>query len=156
MTNDTATDPGPSTPTDAEDRFTRGARIQAQLDPGLTDSLRRALADIAPDFARYTVEFPFGDIYARPGLDLRARQIATIAALTTLGEQRRLEAHLRFALNIGVPREEIVEVLIQMAVYAGWPRAINALYTARDLFLTLDRSAAESAQAAGADRTADS
>ncbi len=82
------------------------------------------------------MEFPFGDVYARPGLDLRARQIATIAALTTIGEQRQLEAHLRFALNIGVARDELVEVLI----YAGWPRAINALYTARDLFLFPGRS----------------
>lgn len=124
---------------DSEDRFARGARIQAQLDPDLTEGLARALGEIAPDFARYTVEFPFGDVYARPGLDLRARQIATVAALATLGEQRQLEAHLRFALNIGVPRAELVEVLIQMAVYAGWPRAINALYTARDLFHSLDR-----------------
>lgn len=129
---------------DSEDRFARGARIQAQLDPDLTEGLRRALGDIAPDFARYTVEFPFGDVYARPALDLRARQIATIAALTTLGEQRQLEAHLRFALNIGVPREELVEVLIQMAVYAGWPRAINALYTARDLFHALDQATGDS------------
>lgn len=60
-------------------------------------------------------------------------------ALTTLGEQQQLQAHLRFALNIGVPREELVEVLIQMAVYAGWPRAINALYTARDLVDSLDQ-----------------
>lgn len=127
---------------EGEDRFARGARIQAQLDPDLTDNLRRALADIAPDFATYTVEFPFGDVYARPALDLRARQIATIAALTTLGEQQQLQAHLRFALNIGVPREELVEVLIQMAVYAGWPRAINALYTARDLFHSLDQQPA--------------
>lgn len=129
---------------DIEDRFARGARIQAQLDPDLTDGLQRALADIAPDFARYTVEFPFGDVYARPGLDLRARQITTIAALATLGEQRQLEAHLRFALNIGVPREELVEVLMQIAVYAGWPRAINALYTARDLFRAMDQAPADS------------
>ncbi len=129
-----------STAAGDETRFARGARIQAQLDPDLTDGLTRALAGVAPDFARYTVEFPFGDVYARPGLDLRARQIATIAALATIGEQRQLEAHLRFALNIGVPRDELVEVLIQMAVYAGWPRAINALSTARDLFLSLDEA----------------
>lgn len=139
-TNTAATTPPVTGDTeDSEDRFARGARIQAQLDPDLTEGLARALGDIAPDFARYTVEFPFGDVYARPGLDLRARQIATIAALATLGEQRQLEAHLRFALNIGVPRQELVEVLIQMAVYAGWPRAINALYTARDLFRSLDQ-----------------
>ncbi|MEX3566522.1 carboxymuconolactone decarboxylase family protein [Micrococcus endophyticus] len=138
------TSPGTENTEDGEDRFARGARIQAQLDPDLTEGLARALGDVAPDFARYTVEFPFGDVYARPGLDLRARQIATIATLATLGEQRQLEAHLRFALNIGVPREELVEVLIQMAVYAGWPRAINALYTARDLFRGLDRAPGDS------------
>ena len=87
------------------------------------------------DFARYLIEFPFGDIYSRPGLDLRSREIAVIAALTALGNATpQLKVHLQAALNVGVTREEIVEVLMQMAVYAGFPAALNGLAAAREVF----------------------
>ena len=116
----------------ADERLRQGRAMQDHLDPGLADALHNALADVAPDFARLTTEVAFGDVYGRPGLDLRSRQIATIASLVTLGERSQLQTHLRFALNIGMPREELVEVIVQMAVYAGWPRSLNALYAARD------------------------
>ncbi len=74
-------------------------------------------------------------------MNLRARQIATVAALTVLGGQPQLRAHVRSGLNVGVPRHELVEVLIQMAVHAGWPRALEALHTTRDLFRGIDRAA---------------
>lgn len=94
-----------------------------------------SLADIAPDFARYIVEFPFGDIYARPGLGLREREIATIAALTALGNARpQLEVHIKAGLNVGLSRDEIVETIIQMAVYAGFPAALNGLFAAKAAF----------------------
>lgn len=93
------------------------------------------LADIAPDFARYIVEFPFGDIYTRPGLDLRQREIATIAALAALGNAApQLKVHIEAGLNVGLSRDEIVEVLIQMAVYAGFPAALNGLFAAKEVF----------------------
>lgn len=94
-----------------------------------------SLADIAPDFARYLIEFPFGDIYARPGLGLREREIATIAALTALGNARpQLKVHIKAGLNVGVSREEIVETIMQMAVYAGFPAALNGLFAAKESF----------------------
>lgn len=94
-----------------------------------------ALADIAPDFARYLLEFGFGDIYARDGLDLRAREIATIAALTAMGNaQPQLKVHIAAGLNVGLTREEIVETIMQMAVYAGFPAALNGLFAAREVF----------------------
>jgi len=97
------------------------------------------LADIAPDFARYIVEFPFGDIYTRPGLDLRQREIATIAALAALGNATlQLKVHIEAGLNVGLSRDEIVEVLIQMAVYAGFPAALNGLFAAKDVFAARD------------------
>lgn len=94
-----------------------------------------ALADIAPDFADYLLEFPFGDIYSRPGLDLKSREIATIAALAAMGNAApQLRIHIQAALNVGVTREEIVEVLMQMAVYAGFPAALNGLFAAKEVF----------------------
>jgi 4-carboxymuconolactone decarboxylase len=94
-----------------------------------------ALADIAPDFATYLLEFPFGDIYSRPGLSLRDREIATIAALAAMGNARpQLQVHIEAGLNVGLSREEIVEILMQMAVYAGFPAALNGLFAAKEVF----------------------
>ncbi len=94
-----------------------------------------ALADVAPDLARYTIEFPFGDIYRRPGLDLKSRELATVAALTALGNaQPQLAVHLHAALNVGCSQAELVEVIIQMAVYAGFPAALNGMFTAKQVF----------------------
>ena len=94
-----------------------------------------ALADIAPDFATYVFEFPFGDIYSRPGLPLREREIATIAALAAMGNARpQLEVHIEAGLNVGLSRDEIVEILMQMAVYAGFPAALNGLFAAKEVF----------------------
>ncbi|CCD99822.1 carboxymuconolactone decarboxylase [Bradyrhizobium sp. STM 3809] len=105
-----------------------------------------ALADIAPDFATYVIEFPFGDIYSRPGLDLRSREIATIAALTALGNASpQLKVHLQAGLNVGLSREEITEVIIQMAVYAGFPAALNGLFAAKAVFAEADEKAKEAA-----------
>jgi 4-carboxymuconolactone decarboxylase len=93
------------------------------------------LEDIAPDFARYLIEFPFGDIYSRPQLDLKSREIAVVAALTALGNAPpQLKVHINGALNVGCTREEIVEVIMQMSVYAGFPAALNGLFAAKDVF----------------------
>lgn len=120
---------------DTPTRYERGAAVQDQLDPDIRRQVTESLADLAPDFARLTVEFPFGDIYSRPGLDLRSRQIATIAALCAMGGcDRQLAVHCRFARNIGMTRDELVEIVMQMAVYAGWPRAMNGLTAIREAF----------------------
>jgi 4-carboxymuconolactone decarboxylase len=93
------------------------------------------LAEFAPDFADMLVEFAYGDVYARPGLDPKSRQIATIAALTTLGgADHELEIHIRSAVQVGCTKAEIIEVIMQMAVYAGFPRALSALGAARAAF----------------------
>ena len=94
-----------------------------------------ALADFAPDFATYLFEFPFGDIYSRKSLGLRDREIATIAALTAMGNAApQLKVHIRAGLNVGLSQEEIIEVLMQMAVYAGFPAALNGLFAAKEVF----------------------
>ena len=101
-----------------------------------------ALTDIAPDFADYVFEFSFGDIYSRPGLDLRSREIATIAALAALGNaQPQLKVHIEAGLNVGLSRQEITEILIQMAVYAGFPAALNGLFAAKEVFAARDLAA---------------
>jgi 4-carboxymuconolactone decarboxylase len=94
-----------------------------------------SLSDIAPDFATYLIEFPFGDVYSRPGLDLKSRELATVAALTAMANAApQLKVHIHGAMNVGASRQEILEVIIQMAVYAGFPAALNGLFAARDVF----------------------
>ncbi|MDZ3837306.1 MAG: carboxymuconolactone decarboxylase family protein [Rhodospirillales bacterium] len=117
------------------DRHAIGLEMLQAVDGREGQAVVAALAEICPDFARYLVEFPFGDIYARSGLDLRSREIATIAALTTLGHARpQLEVHVAAGLNVGLSREEIIEIVMQMAVYAGFPAAINGLVAAQAVF----------------------
>ncbi|MDO5646929.1 carboxymuconolactone decarboxylase family protein [Paracoccus sp. (in: a-proteobacteria)] len=109
--------------TDTETRMQRGARLLNTIDGSAGQNVIDALSDIAPDMARYIHEFTFGDIYARPGLSLRDRQIATIAALTAMGTATpQLRVHIQAGLNVGLTRDEITEVMIQMAVYAGFRR----------------------------------
>ncbi len=124
----------PSNP-NPDDRYARGQRALAEIDGAAGQAVIDALADIAPDFARYLFEFPFGDIYSRPGLDLRSREIATIAALAALGHATpQLKVHIRAGLNVGLTQEEIIEILMQMAIYAGFPAALNGLFAAREVF----------------------
>ena len=118
-----------------ENRYQRGLAKLQEIDGEAGQRVVASLEDIAPDFARYLIEFPFGDIYSRPGLDLKSREIATVAALTALGNAApQLKVHIHAALNVGVTRTEIVETIMQMAVYAGFPAALNGLSAAREVF----------------------
>ena len=121
------------------DRFTSGLAKLKEVDGEAGEHVIDALKDIAPDLARYTIEFPFGDIYQRPGLDLRSREIAAVAALTALGTaQPQLKVHIQGALNVGCTRTEVVEVIIQMTVYAGFPAALNGMFAAKEVFVERD------------------
>ena len=123
------------TRTNDDDRFERGLRAVCKIDGHGGQVVVDALADIAPDFGRYLIEFPFGDIYTRPALDLRSREVATIAALTALGNAApQLKVHIQAGLNVGLSRDEIVETIMQMAVYAGFPAALNGLFVAKEVF----------------------
>jgi len=118
-----------------ESRLERGKRALADIDGAAGQNVIDALEDIAPDFSRYLFEFAFGDIYSRPGLGLREREIATVAALTALGNAApQLKVHIEAALNVGVSKDEIVETMMQMAVYAGFPAALNGLFAAKAVF----------------------
>jgi 4-carboxymuconolactone decarboxylase len=116
-------------------RYAEGLQKLAEIDGHAGQAVVDSLADIAPDFARLLIEFPFGDIYTRPGLDLRAREIATIAALAAMGNaQPQLRVHIHAGLNVGLTRTEITELLMQIAVYAGFPAALNGLFAAKAVF----------------------
>ncbi|WGS40428.1 carboxymuconolactone decarboxylase family protein [Burkholderia sp. JSH-S8] len=123
----------------AEDRYTRGWNKLKEIDGAAGERVIAALEPVAPEFGRLLIEFAFGDVYSRPQLDLKAREIATIAALAALGNaQPQLKVHVEAALNVGCTRDEIVEVFMQMAVYAGFPAALNALFAAHEVFRQRD------------------
>ena len=117
------------------ERFERGLSKLREIDAGQVAQIAASLKDVAPDFATYLVEFPFGDLYSRPGLDLRSRELAAVAALTALATaQPQLRAHIHGALNVGCTREAVVEVIMQTAIYAGFPAALAGLAAAREAF----------------------
>ena len=128
----TTTTHGQSVPVD---RYQQGWKKLQEIDDEAGEKLIESLQDIAPDLARYVIEFSFGDVFSRPGLDLKSREIATVAALTVLGNaQPQLKIHIHAALNVGCTAEEIVEVIMQMAVYAGFPSALNGMALAKQVF----------------------
>lgn len=118
-----------------QSRHDRGLeRMRAIFGPEIESALK-GLAATSPDLARCLVDFPFAEIYSRPGLDLKTREMLTVAALVVLGyPQAELKEHIRGALNVGCTREEVLEIILQMAVYAGFPAAIEAVKTAAAAF----------------------
>jgi len=117
------------------ERYQRGAAMLAAVDGPAGLAVVEGLAKSFPDFARYLVEFPFGDIYARKALGLRERELATVAALCALGHALpQLRVHVHAALHVGCTPAEVVEVVMQMAVYAGFPAALNGLSVIREVF----------------------
>lgn len=116
------------------ERYDRGLARQAELS-GPGDPRREAydaLADIAPDLPRLAIEFAYGDVHARPGLDAGRRELVILGALIALGgTEPQIEAHLGSALNAGLRPGELVEAIIQALPYAGFPRVFAAMTIAR-------------------------
>lgn len=120
------------------DRFKKGLGVLNSINGANGQRIMKMLEDISPDMARFVIEFPYGDIYSRPGLNLKTRELITIASLATLGfAAKELKAHIHNALNAGCSKEEIIEVIIQMSVYAGFPAALNGLFVAEEVFKEL-------------------
>lgn len=118
-----------------EDRYERGLAAMEQIDGEAGKKVAEALQDIAPDLATYIVEFTFGEIYSRPGLSLKRREIVTIAACTALGTAiPQLKVHIHGLLNVGGTEQEVIETLLHMAFYAGFPAALNAIGAAKEVF----------------------
>ena len=119
----------------SEDRYQRGWNTLSQINSEAGERILKMLEDISPDMARYVIEFPYGDIWSRKTLDVKTRELITIASLTTLGFPKdQLKAHVHNALNSGCTKEEIVEAIMQMCVYAGFPASLNALFVAKEVF----------------------
>ena len=116
-------------------RYERGLAKFVEMYGELAKTFLASLEDVAPDLGTYVMEFAFGDIHCRPGLSLPSREIATVAALTAMGTAGpQLRAHIDGALNVGCTEQEVVEVIMQMALYAGFPAALNAMQIAREVF----------------------
>ena len=121
------------------ERFERGLEKLREVDGEQGDKVMEALAGISPDLARLLIEYPFGDVYSRPQMGLKERELVTISVLAALGHcQPQLKVHIHGALNVGWTREEIVEAFIQLTVYAGFPTALNALFSAKEVFAERD------------------
>jgi 4-carboxymuconolactone decarboxylase len=116
-------------------RYQRGRAKLKQMLGDVGEQAVENLARISPDMAQYVVEFIFGDIHSRPGLDLKTREIVALVSIATRGgAEPQLRAHLHGALNVGWSEQELIELMIELAVYAGFPAALNGLYAARDVF----------------------
>jgi len=118
-----------------DDRYDRGSRRLRELAGDKGETVIEEVRATSPDLARFIVEFGYGDIYSRPGLDDPARQVAAICALTTLGgAEPQLEYHIGIALNVGVRPDVIVETILFLAPFVGFARALNAIRSARRVF----------------------
>ena len=104
------------------------------------DTARKLIGDIAPRLAEITDTLVFGDIWKRPGLSPRDRSLITVATLIALYRTNELPFHLKRALDNGLTRDELVEVITHLAFYAGWPTANTAVTIARRVFEEADHS----------------
>jgi len=115
------------------DHLARGLEIVRKLWGARAGGQELPAQRLAPEFFGLVTQFVFGMFWARPNLDLRSRSLCTVAQLAALGRTDELKAHLAGALNLGITREELIEVLMQTACYAGVPAAVNALNAAADV-----------------------
>jgi 4-carboxymuconolactone decarboxylase len=130
----------PNAPSDTSSEHQSSARarglalLDRMLGPERAKETREAWLRLAPDFERYVIEFLSGEVWSRPGLELRVKSLCTIAALAALGRQQGLELNIRMALNNGATQQDIVESLLHIAPYAGFPACWEALVIADKVF----------------------
>lgn len=121
--------------TQRAERFATGMRVLDAIDGEAGVKVIDSLADIAPELGHQIVAWGFGDIYARPNLQPRDRQLVTLGMLTALGGcEPQLEVHIGAALNVGLQPEQITEMFLHASVYCGFPKALNAVAVARKVF----------------------
>ncbi|GHT38606.1 hypothetical protein AGMMS49965_02500 [Bacteroidia bacterium] len=116
------------------DRYKQGWEKLKEIDGEAGEKVINGLKDISPDLGKFIIEYSFGDIYTRDGLDLKSKEIAVIAALTAMGTaQPQLKVHINGALNTGSSINEVKEVILQMAVYSGFPSCINGMNALKEV-----------------------
>ena len=121
--------------TTREERFAHGLEVLKQVDGEAGQRVVDSLAGISPELSHQIVSWAFGEIYARPGLAPRDRQLVTLGMLTALGGcEPQLDVHVNASLNVGLTPEQIVEALLHSAVYCGIPKALNATFVAKKVF----------------------
>lgn len=125
----------PAWPAQPDSRRLRGEETLAKITGAEGRKVIDSLRSISPDLGDWIIDFAYGDVFSRPGVSLCTRELATISALTAMGNaQPQLKVHIEGALNVGCKPDEIIEIIIQMAVYAGFPSALNGISAAREVF----------------------
>lgn len=121
--------------TTREERYDHGRAMLDAIDGAAGANVLAALGDVAPELAHQIVAWGFGEIYSRPGLEPRDRQLVTLGMLTALGGcEPQLEVHVNASLNVGLTPQQIIETLLHSAAYCGFPKALNATFTAKKVF----------------------
>ncbi|MBW8887621.1 MAG: carboxymuconolactone decarboxylase family protein [Fibrobacteres bacterium] len=116
------------------ERYQKGWEKLKEVDGEAVEKVCQSLREISPDLAKFIIEYSFGDIYSRDGLELRLKEIAVVAALTVMGTaQPQLKVHLQGALNTGNTINEVKEVILQMSGYGGFPSCINAMAALKEV-----------------------
>jgi len=115
-------------------RYDKGKEVLEDIQQRSVEEIFKDLEDIAPDLGRFVVEFPYSEIYTRNEVDLKTRELCTVAALTVLGTVPQLKDHINAALNVGNSETEIVEIIMQMSAYCGFPKSINGVVAAKEVF----------------------
>ncbi|WP_245607241.1 carboxymuconolactone decarboxylase family protein [Pseudonocardia spinosispora] len=127
--------------TTRQERFDHGMAVLDAVDGAGGQRVIDALADVSPELGHQVVSWAFGEMYSRPQLAPRDRQLVTLGILTALGGcEAQLDVHVNASLNVGLTREEIVESMLHAAVYCGMPRALNATFAAKKVFADRDRA----------------
>lgn len=117
------------------ERFERGLATLKAVDPAAAAGIAGSLKGAYPELARLAIEFGYGDVMSRDGLDLRTRELLSIAMLGALGNApQQLDMHIRGALHTGATPHEIIETVLQIAAYAGFPAAFNVLNAPKRAF----------------------
>lgn len=119
-------------------RYEKGKKVLEDIQQRPVEEIFKELEDVAPDLSRFVVEFPYSEICTRDEVDLKTRELCTVAAITVLGAIPQLKDHINAALNVGNSPAEIVEIIMQMSAYCGFPKAINGIVAAKEVFAERD------------------
>ena len=126
-----------------EERSQRGGAVVLKLNNGVPQQTLERMREEFPFLAEATEAYALGDVWSRPGLDDRTRQLAAVAAFAAIGERTFMRVHAGYALNIGVTEEELKEIVYMVTVPAGFPKAIAASQTLSELFAERREAAAQ-------------